>query len=54
MVTREDELMDTVQELVSYISKMSYCKNLGDVPVVDIDKKLDDMLDKLDELSRNT
>lgn len=51
---KETELKKIAQEIVSYISKRSYQSQFGDGIVVEINEKLDKLLDKLDELSKNT
>lgn len=48
----DEELKKAAQEVVSYISKMSYRHEFGDSIVVEINEKLDKLLDKLDELSK--
>ena len=48
----DEDLKNTAQEVVSYISKRSYLNQYGDVFVVEITDKLDKLLDKLDELSK--
>lgn len=49
----DEELKKIAQEVVSYISKRSYQSPSDDgTIVVDIDEKLDSLLDKLDELSK--